>query len=127
MCRRRSNSTPMVASEAAKGTGSEDGKGSMLAVMGIDLDPVAGLLKTLEPLQEKVVRLYFGLGCQRPHGISEIAHEFQVSAQSIADVLREAECQLAKAGLRREELGESATLFKGSWPAQRTARCRHRS
>jgi hypothetical protein len=125
MCRRRSNSTRIVTSKAVEGTCNNYGNGSMLPVMGMDLDRVAGPLKALEPVQEKVVRLYFGLGCQRPHAISEIAHEFHVSAQAIADVLREAERQLAKAGLTREELRESARA-KGSWPVQRTVRCRHR-
>src|SRR5258708_6551517 len=49
--------------------------GSILLMMAIDLNRVAGLLKTLNPTQEKVVRLYFGLGCQRSHSASEIARE----------------------------------------------------
>ena len=49
---------------------------------------MAELLKTLEPLEEKVVRLYFGLGCQRGHSVSEIVDEFGVSRQVIGELLR---------------------------------------
>ena len=46
-------------------------------MMVLDQNLVAGLLKTLNPTQEKVVRLYFGLGCQRSHSASEIARQAQ--------------------------------------------------
>jgi hypothetical protein len=32
----------------------------------MDMDRVSRLLRGLRPRQEKVLRLYFGLGCERP-------------------------------------------------------------
>jgi hypothetical protein len=32
----------------------------------MDLQDVSGRLRKLSPQQEKVIRLYFGLGCERP-------------------------------------------------------------
>ena len=91
--------------------------------MALDRNRVAGLLKTLQPRQEKVVRLYFGLGCQRSHSASEIAREFHVSRQVIAGVLGGAERKLAQAGLTRGELREAASVEPKV--AARTPRCRH--
>src|ERR1041385_8388392 len=96
----------------------------MLTVMGVDRDRVSRLLKRLQPRQEKVVRLYFGLGCRRPHSAIEIAREFHVSAQVIAGVLSGAARQLARAGLTREELWEAAHWTPRALPS--TDRCRHR-
>ena len=93
-------------------------------MMAIDLNRVAGLLQTLNPTQEKVVRLYFGLGCQRSHSASEIAREFHVSTQVIGGVLGGAERKLAQAGLTRGELREAARVEPKVSP--RTRRCRHR-
>jgi len=84
---------------------------------------IAKLLKTLSPIQEKVVRLYFGLGCQRSHSAAEIAPEFRVSVEVIEKILSEAERKLAEAGLAREELWAAASL--GSKLALRMPRCRH--
>jgi len=53
----------------------------------------------LQPRQEKVIRLYFGLGCQRPHSALEIAEAFEVSSQVIAGILGAAESRLARLGL----------------------------
>ena len=66
--------------------------------MAVDRGCLADLLKTLSPLQEKVVRLYFGLGCQRPHSAAEMAQEFHVSPQVIGGILSSAERKLGKAG-----------------------------
>ena len=44
----------------------------------MDLTRISEILRTLHPRQEKVIRLYFELGCQRPHSASEIADAFQV-------------------------------------------------
>jgi len=51
------------------------------------------------PRQEKVIRLYFGLGCQRSHSALEIAEAFEVSSQVIAGILGAAERKLARLGL----------------------------
>ena len=92
-------------------------------MMPIHLNRVVGLLKTLNPTQEKVVRLYFGLGCQRSHSASEIAREFHVSTQVIGGVLGGAERKLAQAGLTRGQLREAARVEPKVSP--RTPRCRH--
>ena len=49
------------------------------------------ILRMLQPRQEKVIRLYFGLGCQRSHSALEIAEAFEVSSQVIAGILGAAE------------------------------------
>jgi hypothetical protein len=54
----------------------------------MDLPGISGRLGKLSPQQEKVIRLYFGLGCERPHSAREIAQEFGVSAQVIAGTWR---------------------------------------
>jgi len=76
----------------------------------LDVNRVVGLLKTLNPTQEKIVRLYFGLGCHRSHSASEIAHEFHVSPQVIGGMLGRAERKLARAGLTRDELREAVCV-----------------
>jgi DNA-directed RNA polymerase sigma subunit (sigma70/sigma32) len=38
-------------------------------------------------MQEKVLRLYFGLGCERTRTAGEMAEEFGVSAQVIGGIL----------------------------------------
>ena len=91
----------------------------------LDVNRVAGLLKTLNPTQEKIVRLYFGLGCQRSHSASEIAHEFHVSPQVIGGILGGAERKLARAGLTRDELREAVRVALKVSP-HLTSRCRHR-
>ena len=50
-------------------------------------EQVAEVLRGLEPLQEKVVRLRYGLGCERAHTATEIARAFQVSRAVIAGTL----------------------------------------
>jgi hypothetical protein len=62
----------------------------------------------LQPRQEKVIRLYFGLGCQRPHSALEIAEAFEVSSQVIAGILGAAERRLARLGLTAIEMRVAA-------------------
>ena len=47
----------------------------------MDLNRISEILRMLQPRQEKVIRLYFGLGCQRSHSAVEIAEAFEVSSQ----------------------------------------------
>jgi hypothetical protein len=47
----------------------------------------------------KVIRLYFGLGCQRSHSALEITEAFEVSSQVIAGILGAAERRLVRLGL----------------------------
>jgi hypothetical protein len=65
----------------------------------IDLNRISEILRMLKPRQEKVIRLYFGLGCKRPHSALEIAQAFEVSSQVIAGILGAAERRLARIGL----------------------------
>ena len=65
----------------------------------MDLKRISEILRRLPPRQEKVIRLYFGLGCQRPHSVLEIAEAFAVSSQVIAGILGAAESRLARLGL----------------------------
>ena len=76
----------------------------------MDRNRVSELLKILSPLQEKVVRLYFGLGCQRSHSASEIAREFHVSSQVISGIIGGAERRLAHEGLTPSKLREAASF-----------------
>jgi len=61
----------------------------------------------LNPEQEKVIRLYFGLGCQRPHSALEIAQVFGVSSPVIAGLLGAAERRLARLGLTPLQIREA--------------------
>jgi hypothetical protein len=74
----------------------------------MDLQRISGLLRKLSPRQEKVIRLYFGLGCQQSHSAREMAHEFGVSAQMISGLLGAAQRRLAQAGLTSSQLREAA-------------------
>jgi len=62
----------------------------------------------LQPRQEKVIRLYFGLGCHQPHSALEIAEAFEVSSQVIAGILGAAERMLARLGLTPIQMREAA-------------------
>jgi DNA-directed RNA polymerase sigma subunit (sigma70/sigma32) len=97
----------------------------MLPRMVFDLERVAGLLRILDPVEEKIVRLYFGLGCQRGHAVSEIAAEFGVSRPVTEELLSEAQGKLAQAGLRGEELFAAARA-NAPVARPRSLRCYHR-
>ncbi len=53
----------------------------------MDLTRISEIVRMLQPRQEKVIRLYFGLGCGRPHSALEIAEAFEVTAPVIAGML----------------------------------------
>jgi DNA-directed RNA polymerase sigma subunit (sigma70/sigma32) len=74
----------------------------------MDLQRISRLLRRLSPRQEKVMRLYFGLGCERPHAAQELAKEFGVSAQVIAGIVGAAQKRLAQEGLTSRHLREAA-------------------
>ena len=71
-------------------------------------DHITRLLRKLSPWQEKIVRLYFGLGCERSHAAGEIGNEFGVSAQVIAGTIGAALRRLAPEGLTPLQLREAA-------------------
>jgi DNA-directed RNA polymerase sigma subunit (sigma70/sigma32) len=79
----------------------------------MDLNGISEILRMLPPRQEKVIRLYFGLGCQRPHSALEIAQAFEVSSQVIAGILGASQRRLAGIGLTAIQIREAAR-----WEAQ---------
>jgi DNA-directed RNA polymerase sigma subunit (sigma70/sigma32) len=74
----------------------------------MDLQRISGLLRKLSPRQEKAIRLFFGLGCQRPHSAREVAQEWGVSVPVIAGLLGAAQRRLAQAGLTSSQLRQAA-------------------
>jgi DNA-directed RNA polymerase sigma subunit (sigma70/sigma32) len=74
----------------------------------MDLEGICRLLRELSPRQEKVLRLYLGLGCERPHSAQEMAEEFGVSVQVIAGTIGAAQRRLAQEGLTASDLREAA-------------------
>jgi DNA-directed RNA polymerase sigma subunit (sigma70/sigma32) len=74
----------------------------------VDMNRISELLRGLRPRQEKVLRLYFGLGCERSHSAPEMAEEFGVSAQVIAGIIGAAQRRLAEEGLTASDLREAA-------------------
>ncbi len=49
-------------------------------------DETAGVLKALSPKEEKVIRLRFGIGCEREHTLEEIGQEFDVTRERIRQI-----------------------------------------
>ena len=57
-------------------------------------DETAGVLKTLSPKEEKVIRMRFGIGCDREHTLEEIGQEFDVTRERIRQIEAKALRQL---------------------------------
>jgi RNA polymerase primary sigma factor len=57
---------------------------------------LACILKRLSPREEKVVRLRFGIGCEREHTLEEIGHEFDVTRERIRQIQKKALCKLRR-------------------------------
>ena len=87
----------------------------------MDLAQIAGPLRKLTPRQEKVIRLYYGLGCQRPHAAAEVAQAFGVPVQAIAGILGVAQRRLAAEGLscRQSARTRPARIRTSSAPGRR--------
>src|SRR5207248_6283647 len=65
------------------------------AVIELNLrDETAGVLKTLSPKEEKVIRMRFGIGCDREHTLGEIGQEFDVTRERIRQIEAKALRQL---------------------------------
>ena len=90
----------------------------------MDLTRLTGELRKLSPLQEKVVRPYLGLGCERSHSAREITGEFDASVQAIAAILGAAQRRLAAVGLTSGDLREAARC-QGKSHQQLFRRIRH--
>src|ERR1019366_7891291 len=57
-------------------------------------DETANILKTLSPKEERVIRLRFGIGCEREHTLEEIGQEFDVTRERIRQIEAKALRQL---------------------------------
>ena len=57
-------------------------------------DETTNILKTLSPKEEKVIRLRFGIGCEREHTLEEIGQEFDVTRERIRQIEAKALRQL---------------------------------
>jgi len=57
-------------------------------------DETAQILKTLSPKEEKVIRLRFGIGCDREHTLEEIGQQFDVTRERIRQIEAKALRQL---------------------------------
>jgi RNA polymerase primary sigma factor len=57
-------------------------------------DETAGVLKSLSPKEEKVIRMRFGIGCDREHTLEEIGQEFDVTRERIRQIEAKALRQL---------------------------------
>jgi RNA polymerase primary sigma factor len=64
----------------------------------------AGALRTLDPNEEKVIRMRFGIGCDREHTLGEIAQKFNLSRERIR--------QIEVRALRRLRNPESANRLR---------------
>ena len=70
--------------------------GSVASTM-LDTDireQTAGVLKTLSPSEEQVIRLRFGIGCDHAHTLAEIAERFDLSRERIRQIESKAIRQL---------------------------------
>jgi RNA polymerase primary sigma factor len=90
--------------------------------MGMDPERLSKILRRLTPRQEKVLRLYFGLGCKRLHSIAEMAAEFGVSSELITGILGAATKRLAEVGITTRHLREAG----GGVTIARRTNSRHR-
>jgi RNA polymerase primary sigma factor len=49
-------------------------------------EEAVGVLRTLAPHEEKVIRLRFGIGCDRAHTLEEIARDFGLTRERIRQI-----------------------------------------
>ena len=52
-------------------------------------EETAGVLSTLSPVEEKVLRMRFGIGYEREHTLEEIAQDFSLSRERIRQIERQ--------------------------------------
>ena len=52
-------------------------------------EETAGVLSTLSPVEEKVIRMRFGIGYEREHTLEEIAQDFSLSRERIRQIERQ--------------------------------------
>jgi len=49
-------------------------------------DATAGVLRTLAPNEEKIIRMRFGIGYDREHTLAEIAQQFNLSRERVRQI-----------------------------------------
>jgi RNA polymerase primary sigma factor len=57
-------------------------------------EEIANILKKLCPKEQKVIRLRFGIGCEREHTLEEIGQDFKVTRERIRQIEAKALCHL---------------------------------
>ena len=67
-------------------------------------DATAGVLKTLPPNEEKILRMRFGIGYDREHTLGEIAQQFNLSRERVR--------QIESVALRHLRQPESASRLR---------------
>jgi len=77
-------------------------------------DRLGTALRTLRPIEEKVVRLSYGISCERAHSAAEIATEFGVGADLVEAILEVAEQRLAERGVPPDQLPHARPPWSGS-------------
>jgi hypothetical protein len=77
------------------------------------LREAAGLLKTLSPKEEKVLRMFFGWGCEREHTALEVAQEFDVSRDVIYRLRKRALTRMGRIGMDKEVIRRVVILEHG--------------
>ena len=65
------------------------------------------VLRSLRPIAEKVVRLSYGIACQRSHSAAEIAAEFGADQDWVEAILEEALQSLAAQGVTRQHVEQA--------------------
>jgi len=78
-------------------------------------DETANILKTLSPKEEKVIRLRFGIGCEREHTLEEIGQEFDVTRERIRQIEAKALRKLRHPTRARHLMGFIETGREAAW------------
>ena len=64
----------------------------------------AGVLKTLSPTEERVIRMHFGIGYDREHTLEEIGHELGLTRERIRQIELKGLQQLRRSGVSQRLL-----------------------
>ena len=68
-------------------------------------EETAVVLKTLSPKEEIIIRMRFGIGCDREYTLAEIAQEFALTRERIRQIEAEALLALKLSRTRSQEVG----------------------
>ena len=86
-------------------------------VAGDLVDEAAALLGGLDPMESDVLRLRFGIGCDREHTLQEIGKMFDLTRERIRQIEIKALPRLAAAGTHRSAAVLAAELTHDPLPA----------